>query len=240
MSVEQICDVVASVRKEYPDCAITLSFGEYAREDYVRMYQAGADRYLLRHETADPEHYAKLHPSNMSFANRMRCLRDLKEIGYQVGCGFMVGSPHQTAHTLAKDLKFIEEFAPDMCGIGPFLPQKDTPFGTCPAGTAEQTVFLLSLIRLLMPNILLPATTALGSSSGNGRERGIQAGANVIMPNLSPMQQREKYALYDNKLVTGEESAQNLKLLKEAMRKIGYRIVVSRGDVKSYPRGHTV
>ena len=195
------------------------------------MFDAGADRYLLRHETADKAHYEKLHPASMSFDNRMRCLRDLKEIGYQVGCGFMVGSPYQTADCLAEDLKFIEVFQPEMCGIGPFIPQKDTPFRDMPAGTADQTIYLLSLIRLIKPNILLPATTALGTIDPKGREKGILAGANVVMPNLSPVSERKKYALYDNKICTGDESAQCRSCLNRRMESIGYSIVTARGDI---------
>ena len=220
MPVERICRIVSTLRKSYPDCAITLSLGEYPREDYRRMYDA-----------ANRAHYEKLHPSEMSFCDRMRCLRELKELGFQTGCGFMVGSPYQTAETLAEDLKFIESFRPEMCGVGPFLPQHDTPFRNFPAGTAEQTTYLLSLVRLIRPNILLPATTALGTVSPGGRERGIMAGANVVMPNLSPASEREKYALYDNKLSSGTESAQNLRALAEAMNRIGYEIVCSRGDI---------
>ena len=195
------------------------------------MYAAGANRYLLRHETANKQHYEKLHPASMSFDNRMRCLRDLKEIGFQVGCGFMVGSPYQTTETLAEDLKFIEGFQPDMCGIGPFIPHEDTPFGAYPAGRIDLTVFLLSLVRLIKPNILLPATTALGSVEEGGRERGIRAGANVVMPNLSPFSVREKYALYNNKLSSGIEPAQSLALLKKQMNGIGYRVVCARGYI---------
>ena len=230
--VERVCSLVARIRAGYPDCAITLSLGEYERADYLRMYEAGANRYLLRHETADRAHYERLHPAGMSFEHRMQCLRDLKEIGFQVGCGFMVGSPFQTASTLACDLKFIEEFRPHMCGIGPFIPQKDTPFGSYPAGTAEETIYLLSLIRLIRPNILLPATTALGTIDPQGREKGIQAGANVVMPNLSPVSVRKKYALYDNKICTGDESAQCRECLSRRMQSIGYQVVVSRGDAK--------
>lgn len=232
MPVGRVCRVVSRIRAAYPDCAITLSLGEYPADDYRRMYEAGANRYLLRHETADQTHYEKLHPHEMSFENRMRCLRALKAIGFQTGCGFMVGSPCQTARTLAKDLKFIEAFQPDMCGVGPFIPHHATPFRDFPAGSAEQTLYLLSLIRLIRPNILLPATTALGTVSPDGRERAVRAGANVIMPNLSPCAERSKYSLYDNKLATGRESAQNLALLKESMRAIGYRVVTARGDVK--------
>ncbi len=232
LPVREISDITESIRNKYPDCAITLSLGEYSKEDYTAMFNSGANRYLLRHETADKEHYKKLHPDEMSFDNRIRCLYDLKEIGFQVGCGFMVESPYQTASTLAKDLKFIEEFQPDMCGIGPFVPQKDTPFGHFKTGSADLTVYLLSLIRLIKPNILLPATTALGTVEEGGRERGITAGANVVMPNLSPMSVRKKYALYDNKLSTGSESAQNLEELRRSMEKIGYKIVFSRGDIK--------
>ena len=192
--IHEVCELVGKIKSRYPGCAITLSLGEYSRADYQAMFDAGADRYLLRHETADKVHYEQLHPAFMSFDNRMRCLRDLKEIGYQVGCGFMVGSPYQTPDCLATDLKFIEAFDPEMCGIGPFIPQKDTPFRDMPAGTADQTIYLLSLIRLIKPNILLPATTALGTIDPLGREKGIQAGANVVMPNLSPVSERKKYA----------------------------------------------
>lgn len=233
LPVEKICSLTQKIRAAYPDCAITLSLGEYETADYLKMYRAGANRYLLRHETANAAHYAKLHPAGMSFENRMRCLRDLKSIGFQVGCGFMVGSPYQTAACLAEDLKFIETFSPDMCGIGPFIPQKDTPFANFQAGTAAQTVFLLSLIRLIKPNILLPATTALGTVAPNGREQGILAGANVVMPNLSPVAVRKKYALYDNKICTGEESAQCKGCLSGRMHSIGYQIVTDRGDIKN-------
>lgn len=229
--VERICRIVSIIKERYPDCAVTLSLGEFPTEDYQRMYDAGADRYLLRHETADREHYAKLHPKEMSFDNRMRCLNDLMRIGFQVGCGFMVGSPYQTAACLAKDLKFIETFQPHMCGIGPYIPQKDTPFRDQPAGSLHQTLYLLSLIRLIKPNILLPATTALGTIHPTGREQGIQAGANVVMPNLSPVSVRKKYDLYDNKICTGEESAQCRGCLTRRMNSVGYQLVTSRGDM---------
>lgn len=231
-SADDICQTVKAIREKYPDCAITLSLGEYSRADYARMRGAGADRYLLRHETADKAHYERLHPAGMSFDNRMRCLKDLKELGFQTGCGFMVGSPFQTAQTLAKDLKFIETFSPDMCGIGPFIPHHETPLGDYPAGSADETVYLLSLIRLIKPNILLPATTALGTISGDGRERGILAGANVVMPNLSPLNVRKKYELYENKISTGDESAQSLAHLKARMEAIGFSVVTDRGDIK--------
>ena len=231
LAVDRVCEIVSMIKHQYPTCAVTLSLGEYGAKDYQRMYDAGADRYLLRHETADKAHYIKLHPKELSFENRMRCLKDLKAIGFQVGCGFMVGSPYQTAEHLAKDLKFIEEFQPDMCGIGPFIPHKDTPFGRMRPGTAEQTVYLLSLLRLIQPNLLLPATTALGTILPDGRERGIRAGANVVMPNLSPASERKKYSLYNNKITSGAESAQNLALLQEKMHSIGYSIVTDRGDI---------
>ena len=230
-SVDVVCHLVRQIKAEFPDCAVTLSLGEFPREAYQAMFDAGADRYLLRHETADKAHYEKLHPAQMSFDNRMRCLRDLKDIGYQTGCGFMVGSPYQTARTLAEDLKFIEEFRPEMCGIGPFIPQKDTPFRDFPAGTCEQTVYLLSLLRLIQPNLLLPATTALGTIRPDGRERGLQAGANVVMPNLSPLGVRKKYALYDGKLCTGEEAAQCIGCLSRRVASVGCRIVTARGDI---------
>ncbi len=231
-SDEVLCHIIREIKRLYPDCAVTLSLGERSKESYQALYDAGADRYLLRHETATKEHYEKLHPKNLSFEERMRCLRDLKDIGYQVGCGFMVGSPYQTTAHLAADLKFIEEFSPHMCGIGPFITHKDTPFKDEKSGSADLTVFLLSLIRLIKPNILLPATTALGTLDGKGRERGVLSGANVVMPNLSPLSVRKKYMLYDNKIATGQESAQCVEELKSRMKAIGYEVVISRGDAK--------
>lgn len=226
-----ICKIIKEIKQKYDDCAVTLSLGERSYESYKNMFDAGADRYLLRHETADSEHYSRLHPSEMSLENRMKCLKELREIGYQVGCGFMVGSPYQTALTIAKDLKFIEEFKPDMCGIGPFIPHSATPFKNEDAGDVNFTCFLLSIIRLIQPTVLLPATTALGTLSKYGREKGILAGANVVMPNLSPVSVRGKYELYNNKIYTDLESAQCKERLVEEMKKIGYQVVIDRGDV---------
>lgn len=231
-----VCQIVSDIKSAHPDCAVTLSLGEKSYESYAALFAAGADRYLLRHETAVKEHYEKLHPTDLSWKHRMQCLYDLKSIGYQVGCGFMVGSPYQTNEILAHDLKFIEEFQPHMCGIGPFIPHHATPFANEPVGTIELTAYLLSLIRLIRPDILLPATTALGTLHPKGREMGILAGANVVMPNLSPVSERKKYELYDNKICTGDESAQCMRCMKERMKSIGYDIVVSRGDIKSNPR----
>ena len=227
-----LCDLLERIKGEHPDCAVTLSLGERSRESYARLRAAGADRYLLRHETADAEHYRLLHPKEMSFENRMRCLYDLQELGYQVGCGFMVGSPGQSATALAKDLQFVEQFQPAMCGIGPFIPQSDTPFRAEAAGGLELTCYLLSILRLIRPNLLLPATTALGTIHPSGREMGILAGANVVMPNLSPASVRKQYALYDNKATDGSESAQCKAALAERMAAIGYEVVTDRGDVK--------
>jgi len=227
-----LCPLVKQIKKDHPDCAVTLSLGERSRESYQRLFEAGADRYLLRHETATKAHYEKLHPPRLSFDERMRCLQDLKAIGYQVGCGFMVGSPFQTPDDLARDLMFIQTFQPHMCGIGPFIPHRDTPFKHEPAGTLEMTCYLLSIIRLITPGILLPATTALGTIDPFGREKGILAGANVVMPNLSPASVRKKYMLYDNKASDGAESAQCIASLKERMAAIGYEIVTDRGDAK--------
>lgn len=229
---DRLCALIRRIKERHPDCALTLSLGERSDDSYRRLYEAGADRYLLRHETADRAHYARLHPDDMSFDNRMRCLHTLRDIGYQVGCGFMVGSPGQTDEILAQDLKFIESFRPDMCGIGPFVPHKDTCFAAHAHGNAHLTCYLLSIIRLIHPRILLPSTTALGTIHERGRELGILAGANVVMPNLSPISVREKYALYDHKLCTGEESAQSVLRLNERMRAIGYEIVTDRGDIK--------
>ncbi|MGN1084567.1 MAG: [FeFe] hydrogenase H-cluster radical SAM maturase HydE [Lachnospiraceae bacterium] len=228
-----LCDLLEAIKKKYRDCAVTLSLGERSCESYQRLYDAGADRYLLRHETADKEHYEKLHPEGMSFEHRMRCLENLKKIGYQTGCGFMVGSPFQTTAHLAKDLRFIEEFSPDMCGVGPFIPHTDTPFREKRAGTLELTCYLLSVIRLIKPNVLLPATTALGTIDPFGREKGILAGANVVMPNLSPASVRKNYMLYDNKVSDGAESAQSKEVLAKRISRVGYEIVTGRGDIKN-------
>lgn len=229
---DKICDLVSSIKNKYPDCAVTLSIGEKEHESYKAYFDAGADRYLLRHETADSGHYSRLHPSEMSFDHRIKCLYDLKEIGYQVGCGFMVGSPYQTAENLADDLLFIKELQPQMVGIGPFISQHDTPFAQMNSGTMEQTLFMLGLIRLTLPPVLLPSTTALGTIHPLGREKGILAGANVVMPNLSPVSVRKKYLLYDNKICTGDEAAECKNCLQMRMRSIGYDVVVSRGDSK--------
>ena len=231
---EIICGIGRQIKMNFPDCAVTLSLGEKLRESYQSLFDAGADRYLLRHETANPQHYEKLHPSDMSYFNRMSCLGNLKEIGYQVGCGFMVGSPWQTPDCIAEDLKFIEQFQPAMCGIGPFIPHGATPFKNQAAGTLEMTTYLLSIIRLISPGILLPATTALGTIHPTGREQGILAGANVVMPNLSPVNVRSKYELYDHKICTGEESAECRNCLNNRMQAIGYEIITDRGDPRPY------
>lgn len=227
---DKICDLVSAIKEKYPDCAVTLSIGEKSKESYKRYFDAGADRYLLRHETADEAHYKKLHPEEMSLAHRKQCLWDLKEIGYQVGCGFMVGSPGQTVETLYEDLQFIRELQPHMVGIGPFISQKDTPFADKASGTMEQTLKLLAIIRLIQPHVLLPATTALGTIHPKGRELGILSGANVVMPNLSPANVREKYKLYDNKICTGNEAAECRYCMENRMKSIGYEVAVSRGD----------
>lgn len=227
---KRLCDIVSSIKGLYPDCAVTLSVGEKSRESYQSLFDAGADRYLLRHETFDFTHYGKLHPASLSAKHRQQCLWNLKEIGYQVGTGFMVGSPYQTAANLADDMLFIKQLNPQMVGIGPFIPHHDTPFRDRAAGSLELTLFMLGLLRLMLPKVLLPATTALGTISPNGRELGISAGASVIMPNLSPVDVRQNYLLYDNKLCTGNEAAESLETLKKTMENIGYQIVVSRGD----------
>lgn len=240
---EVLCDIVHAIRTTYPDCAITLSLGERGEPDeaggirketaegFRRLYEAGANRYLLRHETADEAHYERLHPAEMKLKHRLACLRTLKDIGFQTGCGIMVGSPYQTEAALAKDLVFIQDFQPEMCGIGPFLPHHDTPFKDAEKGPLELTLLLLSIVRLIKPNILLPATTALGTLHPDGREMGIMAGCNVVMPNLSPVTQRKKYMLYDDKIGTDAEAAEGLSLLRTRMEAIGYNVVNARGDI---------
>lgn len=231
-TTERLAELVRAIKRAYPDCAVTLSVGEKDRATYQAWFDAGADRYLLRHETADEGLYRRLHPEELSLQNRMRCLRDLKDIGYQVGCGFMVGAPFQTPEMLLKDLRFLQSFQPHMVGIGPFIPHRDTPFRDCPPGTAQMTLRLLAIIRLMLPHVLLPATTALGTVQSDGRQRGMGYGANVVMPNLSPLSVRKKYALYDNKISTGEEAAESVALLKQSMAAAGYRVVTARGDWK--------
>ena len=233
---DRIAELVMSIKKEYSDCAVTLSVGEKERERYQRFFDAGADRYLLRHETVCEEHYGSLHPPSMSYAHRQECLRSLKDIGFQTGCGFMVGTPGQTPENLADELIFLKDFQPAMVGIGPFIPHRDTPFGNKAPGSAELTLYLLGLIRLLLPKVLLPATTALGAIAGDGRERGILAGANVVMPNLSASLVQGKYELYDHKIYTGAENAAELELLRSRMEKIGCEVTVDRGDTKMETR----
>ncbi len=232
LTTERISDIIATIRQEFPDAAITLSLGEKSTEAYERFFHAGANRYLLRHETHNPAHYLKLHPQSMSLGNRLRCLDDLKRIGFQTGTGIMVGSPGQTVDNLVEDIIYIEKLRPEMIGIGPFLPHHDTPFAQMPAGTLEQTLLLLSIFRLMHPNALIPSTTALATLTPEGRERGILAGANVVMPNLSPVDQRSKYALYDNKASMGAEAAEGLRLLQERLERIGYTIDMGRGDYR--------
>ena len=227
---EAMVDLVKTIREKYPDCAITLSIGEKSYQEYLDYYQAGANRYLLRHETANVLHYGKLHPQQLSAQNRQECLRNLKKIGFQVGTGIMVGSPYQTIDNIVEDLMFIKELDPEMVGLGPFIPHKDTQFADFPAGDEDETLYIIGIVRLLLPNALIPATTALGTIDANGREKGILAGANVLMPNLSPISVRAKYALYDNKICTGEEAAECNECLRKRMESIGYQMVEKRGD----------
>ncbi len=229
-SDEDIVNIITAIKQNYPDCALTLSIGEKSYDSYKKYYEAGADRYLLRHETANEEHYKKLHPQNLSLVNRKKCLYNLKEIGFQVGTGFMVGSPYQTTENLAEELLFLKEFNPHMVGIGPFIPHSETRYAEKAAGSLELTLVLIGLIRLLLPKALIPATTALGTINSLGREKGILAGANVVMPNLSPVAVRKKYSLYDNKICTGEEAAECRFCLSNRMKNIGYELVVDRGD----------
>jgi len=230
---EMLCEIISEIKTKYPDCAVTLSIGEKPHKSYKAYFDAGADRYLLRHETADDGHYKKLHPASMSLQNRKECLRNLKEIGYQVGSGFMVGSPFQKTEHLIKDIRFLQELKPEMIGIGPFISHSNTPFKDQKSGSLELTLRLLAILRLMFPNVLLPATTALGTISPDGRELGLKAGANVVMPNLSPVSVRKQYALYDNKICTGEEAAECRGCLERRVNSAGYQIVISRGDFKN-------
>lgn len=225
-----MCSLISEIRQKYPDCAITLSLGERSYESYKRMKDAGADRYLLRHEAACGELYSKLHPSEMSLENRKNCLKNLKKLGYQTGAGFMVGAPYQTTENIIEDLRFLQELQPQMIGIGPFISHHDTEFAECENGSLYLTLRLLGIIRLMFPKVLLPATTALGTINPQGRELGLKTGCNVVMPNLSPVKVRKKYDLYDNKICTGEESAECRGCLERRVNSAGYEIVSERGD----------
>lgn len=231
-TTDRVEKIVSRIKENYPDCAVTLSLGERPRRDYEIWYQAGADRYLLRHETAVCSHYEKLHPPEQTYLRRMECLRDLKQTGYQTGAGFMVGSPFQGTQELIADMRFLQEFQPHMVGIGPFIPHHDTPFAGESPGSLLRTLTMVALTRLTLPKALIPATTALGTIHPQGRELGLKAGANVVMPNLSPADVRGQYSLYDNKVHTGKEAAEGLLLLKESVSRAGYRVTVDRGDAQ--------
>ncbi len=233
-SDDDMCDIICSIKKEFSDCAVTLSLGERKKESYKAFFDAGADRFLLRHETAEDEHYRKLHPENLSLKERKECLFNLKEIGFQVGSGFMVGSPYQTTENIISDLRFLQELKPDMIGIGPFIRHKDTPFAGFESGSLELTLRLVAVLRLMFPYVLLPSTTALGTIHPEGRERGLKAGANVVMPNLSPQDTRKLYMLYDNKISTDEEAAESVEKLKKRVENAGYKVVTDVGHVKKH------
>ncbi len=231
-----LCDIISGIKDLFPKCAVTLSVGERSRDSYRRLFDAGADRYLLRHETADETHYARLHPPEQTLKNRKRCLYDLRELGYQVGSGFMVGSPFQTYETLAEDIIFLRDLQPHMVGIGPFIPHKDTRFAGFNSSSSKATPILLSLVRCLLPKVLMPATTALATADINGREKGLLSGANVVMPNLTPHERRKDYSLYDNKLSSGSEAAEGLPVLKQQIEDLGLEPDFSRGDHADYRR----
>ncbi|MBO4395255.1 MAG: [FeFe] hydrogenase H-cluster radical SAM maturase HydE [Eubacterium sp.] len=234
---DRICHIVSEIKKKHPSCAVTLSIGEKSYDSYRRFFMAGADRYLLRHETANSDHYGKLHPESMSAENRQKCLFDLKKIGFQVGCGIMVGTPHQTMEHIYEDIVFMQELKPHMIGIGPFIAHRDTPFSDEESGSVGMTLRFLAVLRLLFPKALLPATTALGTADAQGREKGILAGANVLMPNLSPVNVRGKYLLYDGKICTGDEAAECNACLRKRIENIGYHVVDSRGDHPDFEKG---
>lgn len=227
---ERLVEIISYLRGTYPTCAITLSLGERSRESYARLRQAGADRYLLRHESANPSHYARLHPPESRLETRLECLQDLKSLGYQVGCGGMVGSPHQTLEDLAWDLEFIQNFRPHMVGWGPFLPHHATPYAQEEAGSLEQTLNILALTRLLLPQVLLPATTALATLSPQGRQLGLEAGCNVVMPNISPLEERANYLLYDHKAYLNSEAGEGIATLAKELASCGYQLDLGRGD----------
>lgn len=229
---EILCNIIGNLKKEFSDCAVTLSLGERSYQSYKKLFDAGADRYLLRHEAASENLYCKIHPKYQKLENRLECLNNLKEIGYQTGCGFMIGVPFQTVSNIAEDMQFMQSFKPQMVGLGPFIPHNDTPFGKFESGNVDLTLFIISLTRIMLPNVLMPSTTALGTADGKGRQKGILSGCNVVMPNLSPADVRKKYMLYNNKIGTEFNAETGIRILSEQMSEIGYRIVCSKGDYK--------
>lgn len=229
---ERLIPLVQRLKQLYPDVAITLSLGERPKESYQKLWDAGADRYLLRHETADEEHYQILHPKPMQFSSRRKALLDLKEIGFQTGAGMMVGSPGQTMDTLAKDLLFLQELKPQMVGIGPFIHAGDTPFANEPDGDVSLTLYLLQLVRLLLPNALIPATTALATKDEAARMEALITSANVVMPNLTPAEKRADYAIYENKRAFALEAIEGLDQLRQLLEDNQLSLDLSRGDYK--------
>ena len=227
---ERLIMIIRGIKERYPDAAVTLSVGERSFESYKALKEAGADRYLLRHETADDVHYRKLHPDDMSQENRIRCLYDLKELGYQTGAGMMVGSPGSSSRTLAEDMVFLSSLKPEMVGIGPFIPHSATPFRDEKRGSVDLTLRMVSLVRLALPHAMIPSTTALATASSDGQLQGILHGANVIMPDITPQSERSKYMIYDGKKITGDEAGENLRQIAEGMESIGYELSMERGD----------
>ena len=233
LTADAVTSLVAEIHSRYPDSAITLSLGEWPDDAYRRFREAGASRYLLRHETRSPQHYSQLHPREMSLTNRLRCLSTLKALGYQTGTGIMVGSPGQTLDNIAEDLAYMAGLQPEMIGIGPFLPHSATPFALCKPGSLDLTLRLTAILRLMFPQANIPATTALATLSPEGRRLGILAGANVVMPNLSPEGVRDQYSLYNNKAHSGAEASEGLALLASELESIGFTITTERGDYQN-------
>ena len=225
-----LVELVRDIRQSYPNVAITLSLGERSEESYRALYEAGANRYLLRHEAANADLYDALHPTAKGLKNRLECLEALKRIGYQVGMGMMIGVKGQTIDDIVEDLQLIGRMQPQMVGIGPFMPHSSTPLGGEPAGDLRLTLAAVAITRLMLPSALIPSTTALATLSPAGRLEGILSGANVVMPNLSPSDIRAKYAIYENKASWGKEAAEGLAALDEELKTIGYHIDYSRGD----------
>ena len=229
-----VIKIIREFRRSFPDASLTLSLGEKSREIYQQFFEAGADRYLLRHETASKAHYDRIHPPEMSFNARIQGLHDLTSVGFQTGAGFMVGSPFQTPEDLAHDLLFLKDLNPHMVGLGPFITQADTPFAQFPSGTAAETLVMLALTKLMLPKAMLPATTALVTLLEGNRKPAFDVGANVVMPNISPLNTRKLYNLYSGKLATGAESAEGLCILVEQIKAAGYTPEFSRGDHIEY------
>jgi biotin synthase len=227
-TIEGLCAIIKRIRSNL-DCAITLSLGEKSFDEYRSLRDAGADRYLLRFETSDRGLFNKLKPDS-SYENRLDCIKNLKKLGFQVGSGFMVGLPGQTYEILADDILLLRELDLDMIGIGPFLSHHNTPLGNSASGTLDLTLRALAIIRILMPDVHIPATTAMGTVEKGGREKALQCGANVIMPNVTPIKYRKYYEIYPNKICIDDAPSDCRACIEGMLKSLGRAAATNKGD----------